>query len=267
LIDDGAMLHIRGVSGENEPWSTQKVKRLARLAVEELAPGDLGALLYSSQDRQFSQGLTTEREKLIDAISKSNLVGVATSSEDPAGDERGQCVCGLCSIEALEEAVALLAASGESIRMIVTLGPGVYVRQTAPWTDCNQARQRAMTKVFHEAQAANVTIYSVDSNGLLPSERPGSPDVRRTELRNYLRSMAENTGGVAIVNTNGQEDYIPAFFRESSAVYELGVAALHPADGKFHRLTVRVNRPGVTVQARKGYYGLAAPRLPPGTER
>ena len=73
-----------------------------------------------------------------------------------------------------------------------------------------------------------------------------------------LRELAEQTGGIASVNTNNVE---PAFQRiadANSRYYVLGYyPPNHPRDGRFHKIEVRVTRPGLRVEARRGY---ASPR-------
>jgi hypothetical protein len=69
-----------------------------------------------------------------------------------------------------------------------------------------------------------------------------------------LRRLSEETGGLAIVNRN---DFLTAFDRvvaDNSSYY---VLAYYPPsdkrDGKFHKIDVRVKRPGLVVRARRGY--------------
>jgi VWFA-related protein len=73
-----------------------------------------------------------------------------------------------------------------------------------------------------------------------------------------LRELTEETGGFASLNTN---DVAPAFERivdANSRYYVLGYyPPTHPRDGRFHKIEVRVKRPDVRVEARKGY---ASPR-------
>jgi VWFA-related protein len=86
-------------------------------------------------------------------------------------------------------------------------------------------------------------------------------DELMTEFRlsqDTLRELAEQTGGIASVNTN---DVTPAFERivnANSRYYVLGYyPPNHPRNGRFHKIEVRVKRPGVRVEARRGY---ASPR-------
>jgi hypothetical protein len=69
-----------------------------------------------------------------------------------------------------------------------------------------------------------------------------------------LETLAENTGGFAAVNTNSFVDAFDRIVEANSHYYLLGYAAPnHPRNGQFHRIEVKVNRPGVTVVARRGY--------------
>jgi VWFA-related protein len=80
-----------------------------------------------------------------------------------------------------------------------------------------------------------------------------------------LRELAEQTGGFAAVNTNNVE---PAFQRiadANSRYYVLGYyPPNHPRDGRYHKIEVRVTRPGLRVEARRGY---ASPRGRTSEER
>ena len=75
----------------------------------------------------------------------------------------------------------------------------------------------------------------------------------------FYQTVAENTGGVAIVNRNDFETVVPRILRENGAYYLLGYQSPNlKADGTLRTIDVKVNRPGVTVRARSGYYGAKA---------
>jgi len=70
-------------------------------------------------------------------------------------------------------------------------------------------------------------------------------------------------GGRAIINTNedNPEAEVPRIFEETSSYYLLGFQSGNPnVDGRFRKLAVKVNRPGVEVRTRSGYYA-GAPTL------
>jgi VWFA-related protein len=73
-----------------------------------------------------------------------------------------------------------------------------------------------------------------------------------------LRELAEQTGGIASVNTNSLTSAFERIVQANSRYYVLGYyPPNHPRDGRFHKIEVKVNRPGLRIEARRGY---ASPR-------
>ena len=129
----------------------------------------------------------------------------------------------------------------------------------------------ALRDAVTAASRANVSIYSVDPRGLTNlgdtgieiNSVPDDPNLRLDSAgllaevklaQDSLRVLSEQTGGVAWVNSNDLAAGFDRVVRENSSYYMLGY---YPAndrhDGRFRRIEVRVNRPGVQVRARKGY--------------
>jgi hypothetical protein len=125
------------------------------------------------------------------------------------------------------------------------------------------------------ATRANVAFYGVDVRGLgagfeTQSEIASFPadaslGLTSSALHNEtrlgqdsLRVLSEETGGFAVVNTNDVPGAFERLVQENSSYYVLGYYPTNDRrDGRFRRIEVKVNRPGVTVRARRGY---AAPR-------
>jgi VWFA-related protein len=123
-------------------------------------------------------------------------------------------------------------------------------------------------QLLDRANRANVSFYPVEPRGLavfdddiVPvagvGQNPAIPVVednnRLGERHTSLRTMAEYTDGVAVVNTN---DFAPALQRitnDLTAYYLLGYYSTGKLDGKFHSITVSVTRPGAQIRARRGY--------------
>ena len=69
-----------------------------------------------------------------------------------------------------------------------------------------------------------------------------------------LRELAEQTGGIASVNTNSLTDAFTRIVEANSRYYVLGYyPPTHPRDGRFHKIEVKTKRPGLRVAARRGY--------------
>ena len=138
----------------------------------------------------------------------------------------------------------------------------------------NQASLRA---AINSAVRANLAIYSVDTRGLQAISPLG--DASTGSLRGsgafngaaqnnnmnanfasqeVMATLSSDTGGKAFFDAN---DFAPAFAqvqRDTSAYYAVGFHSTNPVrDGKYRKLTIKVNRPGVKLEYRPGYYAPA----------
>jgi VWFA-related protein len=132
--------------------------------------------------------------------------------------------------------------------------------------------QTRMQDLIRATTKANAVIYTIDPRGLqglsdgsieLTSVGPEEnlPQLSERGLQNEsrlaresLQNLAGETGGFAIVNTNGFANNYDRIVQENSSYYMLAYYPPNPKrDGKFHNISVRVSRPGLTVRARKGY--------------
>jgi hypothetical protein len=69
-----------------------------------------------------------------------------------------------------------------------------------------------------------------------------------------LRELAEQTGGIASVNTNSLINTYNRIVEANSRYYVLGYyPPTHPRNGRFHKIEVKTKRPGLRISARKGY--------------
>lgn len=131
------------------------------------------------------------------------------------------------------------------------------------------------------ANRANASFYPVNPRGLavfdspIGPDRPLSPAEDRARLRarqHSLRTLADLTDGLAVVNTNNLTENLQRVVEDLSSYYLLGYYASGvKMDGKFHNIRVRVTRPGVAVRARRGYLAssreemlAAVPAVDPG---
>src|SRR4029450_3617281 len=178
----------------------------------------------------------------------------------------------------------LLFSEGIDFNIEDTIGPRSTVLPDNPFGENTQnealpasAIRDHMQAMYEVATRANVAIYSVDPRGVTSEadnalQISGIPDggttlnvgnvtsSLRAGLRRELgtlRTFSEVTGGVAAVGSNDFDAAFRRVVQDNSSYYVLGY---HPPelkhDGKFHDITVRVNRPGVQVRARKGYYAV-----------
>lgn len=150
-------------------------------------------------------------------------------------------------------------------KIIVVLRPGLRVE-----ADNSVAMQRlASSAVRHR-----VSFYTVDSRALeavIPADDlriPLSIDRRRRPnvdvFRKYetlgishqgLQALAQETGGRSVVDTNALGEIFDRVRQDASGYY---VLSYYPIDltaaGRYRRINVSVRRPGVKVDATRGYY-------------
>jgi VWFA-related protein len=118
---------------------------------------------------------------------------------------------------------------------------------------------------------ANIAIYPVDARGLLVNPLFGDAsknvkidrsnrdipqqlwvDRRNNDSMNYI---ADLTGGEAFYNTNDIGGAIRRAVEDSRVTYTLGYYLPDERqDNKFHKIKVKVDRSGVTVRTKKGYF-------------
>ena len=137
--------------------------------------------------------------------------------------------------------------------------------------------QASLHAAINSAVRANLSIYSVDSRGLeaiSPLGDASTGSLRGTAAYtgsaiqnnfdvNYnsqevMSTLSADTGGKFYSDSN---DFAPAFERmqqDTSAYYVIGFRSTDPAqDGRFRKLTIKVDRPDVKLEYRPGYYAPA----------
>jgi VWFA-related protein len=127
---------------------------------------------------------------------------------------------------------------------------------------------------------AHVATYTIDAGGLAP-ESLGDPSLsgrdsegkihlgidanralsgeafQRFSTHDALETIARDTGGRYFGNSNDLDHAIQSALRESSSYYMLGY---YPSNkkwgGKFRQIKLQVDRPGVQLRYRRGYFAV-----------
>ncbi len=122
---------------------------------------------------------------------------------------------------------------------------------------------RELTEVTRGANRANATLYTIDPRGLV-----AGPDIDDTVLENNieewnqyvrrtqdsLRILAEETGGIAVVNQNDFDKALKRIDAETSDYYVLGYYSTNPDPlRRTRKIEVKTRRDGVTVWSRTSY--------------
>jgi VWFA-related protein len=100
--------------------------------------------------------------------------------------------------------------------------------------------------MMQAANRANVSFYPVDPGRLFSGQHTLIGN-------NALEMMVAITDSLRISETALMESGLRRIVDDLSNYYLLGYYSTAEPDGKFHKITVRVKRPGVRVRARAGY--------------
>jgi len=160
-----------------------------------------------------------------------------------------------------------------------------------PRTDSQSIRVVEQAMIAAAAKS-NVSVYAIDPRGLTTGQEDAvalatgpAMNLAGSGLRDYanpmvtrdaadesrraqdsLQTFADETGGLALINQNDADAAFRRIVADNSAYYLLGYQSPDLRhDGRFHRVSVRTTRPGLTVRTRSGYFAPSAP-LPPGTK-
>jgi VWFA-related protein len=117
-----------------------------------------------------------------------------------------------------------------------------------------------LVNITNAANRANTTIYTIDTRGLNAGEDIAN-NIDPSQWRDYLRKsqdslrvLAEQTGGIAVVNQNDFDKALKRIDAETSDYYVLGYYSKNPDISQRQRqIEVKVGRPDLNIWSRQGY--------------
>lgn len=157
------------------------------------------------------------------------------------------------------------------------IDPDTQLRDSFAGTRNYEPQIQAAATALMDAQIA---VYPVDARGLVGSQYFSAASTGRDPFGRSLtgsrmasalgqesaslesthasmNDLAERTGGKAFYNRNDLDGAIRRSFDDGSTYYTL---AYYPSDknwnGKFRKIRVKVNRPGIKLRYRLGYYAM-----------
>jgi VWFA-related protein len=157
------------------------------------------------------------------------------------------------SFSAIDEIVRWMATLPGQ-RALILISPGFEIRDPQV--------SAAQSQMINLAAQSNVTVSTLSAPGLsTTSVTAGNDNTNGYASRDLpmaessLSDLADSTGGTFIHNSNDLETGFKSLAEAPEAVYllELSLDNVKP-DVTFHRLKVKVNRNGLQIQARRGYF-------------
>ena len=238
ILDNAKPAEVSLFSSDSQPFTavvmldtsasmTANLKLLNRAAEQfllRLLPVDRAQVGAFNDKIQLSGTFTNNRDELIGALNDLYF-GNPTRLNDGIG-------AGLDALKGID---------GRRVVLVFTDGE-------------DTSSKTSFKDVLERARDEEVMVYSIG----LESEYFNGQRVVRTKPSRDLRKISDETGG-GYFELVKSADLAPTFSRVAQELRSQYLIGFAPAslDNKVHKLEVKVNRPGMTVRARRSY--LAAP--------
>jgi VWFA-related protein len=250
---------------------------------QQMAPADLVSVVSLGSAVRVEQDFTSDRALLKEALNRLNPTAGAGFEEGSTGSTEGTPDTGqpftaddteynIFNTDRRLEALRTVARAVSNIEQKKSL---IYFSSGMDRTGIeNQSELRA---AINAAVRSNLAIYTMDIRGLqalVPGGEAQSASLRGTAAysgratqnalsanfssQETLVTLAGDTGGRAILDTNDFGQVFKRVQEDTSTYYMLGYRSSNPArDGKFRHIAVQVRRPGLKLEYRRGYYAPA----------
>jgi len=249
----------------------------------QMVPADLVAVVSLGNTLSVNQDFTSDRALLNKALQAFSPGAGAGFQEGSTGTTEGTAETGGAftvddteyNIFNTDRRLQALRSIAEKLATINEKKSLIYFSSGMDRTGIeNQSQLRSATNA---AVRANMAIYTMDIRGLqalVPSGEAQNASLRGTSpyssksvagqfdsnatTQETLVTLAGDTGGRAFLDSNDFGKVFTGVQQDTSLYYLLGYHSSNSArDGRFRRITVKVNRPGVKIDFRRGYYAPA----------
>jgi VWFA-related protein len=267
VFENGTRQEIVGFSATDEPicvalmldTSGSTKLRLARIQnaaikfVNSLHPDDEVAVLSFSDDVRLQEDFTIDRDKNEYGIKKTRTgestvlyEAVWLALEDVLKSKRERKALVLFT-DGVDSASSK-ASMGETLDLAKENPATIYPVYYDTENDQDDINRRAGT---------GGTLPSIIWTPLPPvgtTTRSGSDPDGYIRGRKYLEELAENSGGILLDGTTNLEGAFSQIARELASQYSIGYYSSNPTrDGKFRKIQVKLNEPGLIARTKKGY--------------
>lgn len=240
VMDDAA--------GGTDPFIRKTGKEVGHRLIDALGPEDMAAVVFV-RDNSHAQDLTADRTLLRRAVERFNpmrTIGVSGAS-------------------VVRRAHRFLLRMPGYRRALMFVSAGAPARIRTEETLTLESFDPALQAISTARGVGHVPIYTFGLAGLLA---PTAADLRQGQLQHpaaraqddRARTVAQLTGGRAIVATNAPAAAVAAVFEELSSYYVLAYESSVPLDRRHRWLDVDVRHPDAMVHPSRL---LIAPTPPP----
>jgi VWFA-related protein len=171
-----------------------------------------------------------------------------------------------------QDVQATYSSMTEFVRRVAALpGQRTIILVSSGFLSLSAEEKTEESRVMDIAAQSNVIVSALDARGLYTSELNASErsvgsgqllqlqaEYHRSTMtsnENVMAELADATGGTYFHNSNDLEAGLKALTATPECIYvlELSLADVKQ-NGSYHRLKVKVDRDGVQLQARRGYF-------------
>lgn len=262
-----------------EPEDIERsVASAQKFVSQQMAPGDVVAVVSFKTDLRVDQDFTTDKDLLLKALAHYSRASGAGYEAGTTGDSGDAADTSFTPDDSdfntfnTDRKLQALQSLSEALQAIPQRKSVIYFSSGVTRNGVeNQTRLRAS---INSAIQSNVAIYAVSATGLValpPGGEAQTASLRGTSAysgagmqqqydQNFaatetLTTLANDTGGKAFLDTN---DFSGAFRKvqeDTSAYYLIGYRSSNrDRDGRFRKITVRTSLKEVKLDYRSGYY-------------
>jgi VWFA-related protein len=283
---DLATKGLRGVGalGVNATVASGAVAMLNATTENILSsPQTLATSAQAAQNAQANPLLAIAHDPLFQANAASQDVSVQLGNAMLA---QAGLVKGLRFASSLADGMDAMDSLHELVRSQESLPGRKVILYLADGLTLPINRRDAVDNLISYANRSGVSFYTIDTRGLnvedpmmdalAAQRRTGAEsvaqkvdpinghfeddDVQLTAVASRqlaMRELAESTGGIAVTNTNEISLPMQHMMEDMRTHYEVAYSPTSTNyDGHFRKIDVKISRPKVTLQTRKGYYAV-----------
>jgi VWFA-related protein len=251
-----------------------------------MSPADLVGVVVYANSLKVLEDFTNDRKRLAAAVNAltpgmssqlaTNDYAAATNGEADVSEYTGAAYTAddtEFNVFNTDEKLAAVQSLANVLRAIP--GKKSVIQFTSGITQTGEENRTQLRAATDAANRADVSIYAVDSRGLM-AEIPGGDATTgsasgssaftgaqvfkqmdsRQDSRDTLATLSSDTGGKTFFDLGDLGDAFKGVEADNTGYYLLGyyIGANIKRDGKWHDIKVKVKVPGAHVRFRTGYY-------------
>lgn len=291
----GVDIAAKGLSGKSAPNSSAEVASAAFASLQATASNILAQPITGAAGAATAQAVQNDLTNPLPAMVQDPLWAANAASQDASvalGNAlivQANLAKGLRFVNSLSDGMDAMDSLHALVRSEETLPGRKVVLYLADGLTFPVNRRDVVDNLISYANRAGVSFYTIDTRGLNVEDpvmqalalqkRTGAEssaqisdphsghfeddDVQLTAVASgqlAMRELAESTGGFAVTNTNEISLPMQHMMEDIRTHYEVAYSPTSTVyDGHFRKIEVRISRPKVALQTRKGYF--AVPEL------